>query len=141
MKKQFPHFHKIQYILKVVSSTISQILIYTTSVLWIWFYIEGVSWRDIFYNSKKIGFILKVSLQETLSIIPQIPIYTKGVSWRDTFHNFTNFNLYYKCLLKLVLYWRDTFYNSKKNWIYTIGVSWRDTSHNSIKFNIYQRCL
>ena len=141
MKKQFPHFHKIQYILKVVSSTISQILIYTTSVFWIWFYIEGVSWRDIFYNSKKIGFILKMSLQETLSTIQQISIYTKGVSSRDIFHDFTNFNLYYKCLLNLILYWRCLskrhLLQFQKNWIYTKGVSSRDTFHNSTNFNIY----
>ena len=39
--------------------------------------------------------MLKVSLEETFSTIPQIPIYTKSVFSRDTFHYFTNFNLYY----------------------------------------------
>ena len=55
-----------------------------------WNYTKGVSWRDTFHNFKKIGFILKVSLQETLSTISIhnriFQIYAKGVSSRDTFH-------------------------------------------------------
>ena len=96
-----------------------------------WIYVEGVSWRDTFHNYKKmelysdafhnflkIGFILKVSLKETLSTIfqwkfrilkrdilqfPKNKIILK-VSSRDTFHNFhyllKNFALYWKCLFK-----------------------------------------
>ena len=53
---------------------------------------------------KKNRFILNVSLEETLSTIPQNSICLKVVSSRNIFHNFTNFNLYYKCLLDLILY-------------------------------------
>ena len=42
---------------------------------------KDVFWRDTFYNSKKISFIQKVSLEET-------------------FHNSTNSNIYWKSLFK-----------------------------------------
>ena len=68
-------FNVLKLYLQETFFTISQILIYTTSVSWIWFYIEIV----IFYNFKKIKFILKVSLKETFSTILQISIFNKGV--------------------------------------------------------------
>ena len=68
-------------------------------------YIESVSSRDTFYNSKKLDLF-----EKTISTIPQNPIYIAGVSWRETFHNFTNFNSYYKCLLNLILYWMCLFF-------------------------------
>ena len=37
-----------------------------------------------------------MSLEETFSTIPQIPIYTKGVSLRDTFYNSKKLDLYWK---------------------------------------------
>ena len=57
-------------------------------------------------------------IEETFSIIPQIPIYTKDVFSKDNVHNFINFNLYYMSLkfdfiLKVYLQ-KTPFYNSKK---------------------------
>ena len=109
LKRHLSQFHKIQYILKETLFTISQILIY----------IESVSSRDIFYNSQKLGFILKVSFQDILSTISQILIYTTT------------------CLLNLILYWRCLFKGHllqfPKNWIYIEDVSSRDIFHNSTK--------
>ena len=39
-----------------------------------------------------------MSLEETLSTIPQIPIYTKAVSSRDTFYNSKKLDLFEKTL-------------------------------------------
>ena len=84
LKTHLPRFHKIQYILKETS-------------------------RDIFYISQKLGFILKVSFQDTFSTISQILIYTTT------------------CLLNLILYWRCLFKRHllqfPKNWIYIEDVS------------------
>ena len=125
--RHFPQFHKIQYILKMslkeTPFTISQVLIYTTSVSWIWFYIE----RNTFYNSKKFGFILKVSLKETFATISKIPIYTKG---------FLNFNFHLQQFQKFLIYITIV----SQIWFY-IGVLWKNT------FSIYwifwncRRCL
>ena len=73
---------------------------------------------DTFHNFKNIGFILKVSVQKTLSTISiqivknfefmlkvslqEIPsIITKKMElYLNAFHNFKNLGLYWKCLLK-----------------------------------------
>ena len=94
-------------------------------------YTKGVSSRDTFHKFKKIGFILKVSLQETLSTIswkisnfeetpstiPKKWNYTKVVSWRDTFHNFKKIWVYAKQFLYTV-----------ENFKFMLKVSLQETS-------------
>ena len=84
-----------------------EIPFFLTTILQIPIYTKVVFSRDIFYNLKNFNlyyvslkfefilkvynsqkFILKVSLQETPSIILQNPLYTKSIFSRDIFYNF-----------------------------------------------------
>ena len=84
MKGHLSQFQKNPIYTKGVStpSTISQILIYITSVSWFWFYIES---KYFLQFQKKIGFILNVSFKEAHFTIPQNLIYIKGISSKDTY--------------------------------------------------------
>ena len=113
---------------------------------------------------QKIGFILKVSLEKTLSTIPQNPICIEGVS-----SHLTNLNLYYilmnlilslRCFLKrhFLQFQRDTFYDSKKiefilkvslkrhfsqfhKFQYILLVSFQEMSSTISQILIYIMCL
>ena len=150
LKRHFPQFHKIQYIPKVsleeTPSIISQILIYTTSGSWIWFYIERVSSRDTFHNFTNFNYTTSVSW---------IWFYIEGVSPRDTFYNSKKIGFILRCVFKrhfpqfnkfqyilkgslqethsmisqILIYTTSVFWI----WFYIEGVSSRDTFYNSKK--------
>ena len=101
MKRHLPQFHKIELILKVSLEEIPP-TIFISIIQWKklnlylqnWIYTKGEETHFykffISHTHQKVEFMSKVSLEETLSTIPQNRIYIKGISWKKHLPQFSN---------------------------------------------------